>query len=66
MKWYAIKRFGCPRCGQKLAVDGAQVLRGDVVTCQDCNQDIRLRQRGAEPGASGSPPSDAVVVEIRA
>lgn len=65
MKWYTIKRFACPRCGQKLAVHGAQVQRGEVVTCQDCNQDIRLAMRGAAPDSSPSPQTDGVVVEIK-
>jgi predicted RNA-binding Zn-ribbon protein involved in translation (DUF1610 family) len=45
--WYHLVRFPCPTCGQRLVVERSQVRRGQTVTCQDCNTDIRLAARGA-------------------
>lgn len=45
MRWYDIVRFRCPRCGQPLAVERGQAVRGETVTCQDCNAAIALRSR---------------------
>lgn len=51
MRWYEIVRFRCPRCGQRLAVERGQAVRGETVTCQDCNAGIALRSRAAGPVA---------------
>ncbi len=69
MRWYELVRFRCPRCGQRLAVERGQALRGERVTCQDCNVLIELRlaagqaQPPAALPAAGSAPA-AVVVDL--
>lgn len=47
--WYKLVRTRCPTCGQTLAVEAGQVRRSEVVTCQNCNTDLRLLQPGARP-----------------
>jgi predicted RNA-binding Zn-ribbon protein involved in translation (DUF1610 family) len=51
MIWYRLVKFKCPVCGQRLAVFGAQVERGETVACQNCNTDIRLSRKGEPPPA---------------
>ncbi len=70
MRWYELVRFRCPRCGQRLAVERGQALRGERVTCQDCNVLIELRLGAgqappppAAPPEAGSAPA-AVVVDL--
>jgi hypothetical protein len=46
VNWYRLVRFKCPTCGQRLVVFGAQVQRGEIVTCQNCNTDMLLNQKG--------------------
>ncbi len=63
MSWYRLVKFKCPECGQRLVVFGAQVERGEVVTCQNCNADIRLARKGrAEPVRTNGDPVSHVVV----
>jgi len=65
MRWYALARFRCPRCDQRLAVEHGQVRRGEVVTCQNCNADLRLVARGAEvPGALPGDAEAPIPVEL--
>ena len=45
MTWYQLIEFRCPGCGQRLAVERAQVERHEEVTCQDCNTDIVVLPR---------------------
>lgn len=54
MRWYALARFRCPRCDQRLAVEHGQVRRGEIVTCQNCNADLRLVPRGAAAPVAGA------------
>ncbi len=63
--WYKLRRFDCPRCGQKLAVQHGQVERNDVVTCQDCNLDILLALRGQSDAASPRLQPDWMLVELK-
>lgn len=74
MRWYDIVRFRCPGCGQRLAVERGQAVRGETVTCQDCNATIALRSRsmGGPEDADvravpvGAPPAAGeVVVELK-
>ena len=67
MRWYEIVRFRCPRCGQRLAVERGQAVRGETVTCQDCNAGIALRSRAARPDAptaATAPERGYTVVEV--
>lgn len=65
MRWYALARFRCPRCDQRLAVEHGQVRRREVVTCQNCNADLRLVPRGAAPAAAAAAGAeDAIPVEL--
>lgn len=72
MRWYELVRFRCPRCGQRLAVERGQALRGERVTCQDCNAALELRLAGAAATtrptapAAGTTAAPGIVVELSA
>lgn len=58
MRWYALARFRCPVCDQRLAVEHGQVRRSELVTCQNCNADLQLIPRG-DTGAAPTPSRQA-------
>lgn len=66
MQWYRIEGFACPRCKQKLAVHGAQVDRAEIVTCQDCNQDVLLLRKGQAERHRDRADRDCVLLELPA
>ncbi len=65
MEAYRLIQFKCPTCGQRLAVLRDQVLRGETVTCQDCNTDVALVVRGGAPRRPAVAGDARVAVELR-
>jgi len=63
LAWYRVVPFACPGCGRRLAVERDQVRGGEVVTCQDCNTDIRLVARGTA-GPVADPADGPITVEL--
>jgi len=51
-------------CKQRLVVFGAQVQRGEVVTCQNCNTDFMLARKGQPRPAQPAGEPGARVVEL--
>jgi DNA-directed RNA polymerase subunit RPC12/RpoP len=63
--WIRLIRFRCPTCGQRLAVERGQVLRQEVVVCQDCNTRLRLVADGAQAQAPAEAPDGTEVKVVR-
>jgi uncharacterized protein YbaR (Trm112 family) len=56
VRWYDIRRFTCPVCGRRLAVEADPASWGAVMVCPQCNTHLRIVQRSGEapsptPGA---------------
>jgi hypothetical protein len=66
MRWYRLRHFKCPRCGNRLAVEQRQVERHELVTCDACNLDLLLAAKGSPVEAQPDPNTGerATIVQV--